>query len=129
MKSNTLHMMVGLPRSGKTTKARDLGFPIVCPDAIRLALHGKPFIKSAESIVWATAHLMVAALFKAGHTDVILDSTNLTAARRKGWDIYKHEYYEVRTTKAVCLERTSDAALLDAILRMARMVEWPSEVN
>jgi len=30
---NRLILMVGLPRSGKTTAARRLGHPIVCPDA------------------------------------------------------------------------------------------------
>lgn len=36
----TLHMMVGLPRSGKSTVANGLGFPIVEPDAIRRAVRG-----------------------------------------------------------------------------------------
>jgi predicted kinase len=35
----TLHMMVGLPGSGKSTIAKGLGFPIVDPDAIRMAVH------------------------------------------------------------------------------------------
>ena len=35
-----LIVMVGLPRSGKTTWARKQGYPIVNPDSIRLAFHG-----------------------------------------------------------------------------------------
>ena len=35
----TLHMMVGLPISGKSTIAKGLGFPIVEPDAIRKAVY------------------------------------------------------------------------------------------
>lgn len=81
----TLIMTVGLPRSGKSTWAMQQGHPVVCPDAIRMALYGQPFIKEAESIVWATAKLMVAALFEAGHDTVILDGTNLTSKYRDEW--------------------------------------------
>jgi len=35
-----LILTVGLPRSGKSTWAAKKGFPIVSPDAIRLAMHG-----------------------------------------------------------------------------------------
>lgn len=55
MSKPTLVLMVGLPRSGKSTIARSGRVPIVSPDAIRLALHGQPFIASAEPTVWATA--------------------------------------------------------------------------
>jgi predicted kinase len=74
--TKTLIMTVGLPRSGKSTWAIAQGHPVVCPDAIRLALHGQPFIATAEPVVWATAKLMVASLFEAGHGVVILDATN-----------------------------------------------------
>ena len=82
---NELIMTVGLPRSGKTTHAKGLGHPIVNPDSIRLALHGKPFIGLAEPFVWAIAKTMVRALFLAGHDTVILDATNTTIARRDQW--------------------------------------------
>ncbi len=49
MHEKTLIGMVGLPYSGKSTAARELGFPIVCPDAIRLALHGQRFILRDET--------------------------------------------------------------------------------
>lgn len=71
--SKTLHLMIGLPRSGKSTLASDLGYPIVEPDAIRQVLHGTPFKPNMEHMVWAMAHLMVESLFEAGHTDVIVD--------------------------------------------------------
>ena len=82
----TLIMTVGLPRSGKSTWARTVGFPIVCPDAIRLALHGQPYIREADPMVWTVATYMVRALFLAGHDHVILDATNLRAVLRKQWD-------------------------------------------
>src|SRR5216683_5886868 len=81
----TLFLTVGLPRSGQSTWARGTNTPIVCPDEIRLALHGQRFIASAEPLVWAIARIMVSALFGAGHPRVILDATNLTKARRDEW--------------------------------------------
>src|SRR5882672_916000 len=62
-KDKLLICTVGLPRSGKSTWARSQSFPIVCPDAIRIAIHGQRFISEAEPFVWATAKAMVRALF------------------------------------------------------------------
>lgn len=83
--SNVLHIMVGLPRSGKSTVAKAMGHPIVSPDAIRLALHGERFLQQAEPMVWTLSRLMVESLFKAGHTDVILDSCSHTKRQRERW--------------------------------------------
>ena len=80
-----LVLTVGLPRSGKSTWAKDQGVPVVCPDSIRLAIHGCTFIASAEPLVWATAHVMVSSLFLAGHDKVILDACNNTQKRREEW--------------------------------------------
>ena len=81
----TLYATVGLPRSGKSTWAKQSGLPVVCPDAIRLALHGEAFIDLAEPFVWAIAKTMVRALFEAGHDAVVLDACNATAKRRADW--------------------------------------------
>ncbi len=75
---NTLICPVGLPRSGKSTWARTLNVPIVCPDAIRLSLTGKRWFAPIEHQVWATTRTMVRALFFARHKVVILDATNWT---------------------------------------------------
>ena len=80
-----LLMLVGLPRSGKTTWATAEKLPIVCPDAIRLALHGNAYIQEAEPYVWAIARTMVRSLFLAGHDRVILDACNNTRKRRDEW--------------------------------------------
>ncbi len=86
---NTLIVTVGLPRSGKSTWAKEvtkqIHSPIVNPDAVRLAITGQRFVKSAEPIVWTTVQYMVRALFEAGHNTVILDATNTTKVRRKFW--------------------------------------------
>jgi len=117
---NQLIMMVGLPRSGKSTLARELKHPIVCPDSIRLALHGQPFIGLAEPFVWAIAKVMVRSLFLSGHEQVILDATNVTRERRDAWRSrdWDRVFVEVTTPLAECLQRTDDAGLTAAILRM-----------
>ncbi len=79
---NVLIMIHGLPRSGKSTWARNQAGPIVCPDAIRLAKTGKRWHGPVEHEVWSTARTMVRALFLAGHKTVILDSTTGTRKQR-----------------------------------------------
>ena len=108
---------IGLPRSGKSTWAREQGHPIVNQDAIRLALHGKPFIGLAEPFVRAIAHCMVRALFEAGHETVILDATNVTEKRRFEWvtDEWQTEWHVIETPKSVCLERAIGARREDLI--------------
>lgn len=119
-----LHLMIGLPRSGKSTIAVILGFPIVCPDAIRLTIHGTPFRKEAEGLVWSIAKIMVEALFNAGHTDVIVDATNLTVKQREQWlsDKWEIKYHVIEIDKNICIERakaTGQDYLIDVIEKMA----------
>lgn len=119
----TLIMTVGLPRSGKSTWAIAQGYPVVCPDAIRLVLHGQAFRKEAEPIVWATAKLMVAALFEAGHDTVILDATNLTSKYRDEWKDARwiRQYQVFDTSKEECIKRaitTNQEYLVPVIERM-----------
>ena len=88
-----LILTVGLPRSGKTTWAKKMNFPIVNPDSIRLALHGNQFITEAEPMVWEIAKYMVKSLFLAGHNTVILDATNTTVKKRKEWLSKEYDCY------------------------------------
>lgn len=104
----TLIMTVGLPRSGKSFWAHNHSQnPIVNPDSIRLSLHGQPFIKEAEGFVWATARVMVASLFRAGHDTIILDATNYTIARRTAWksDDWTRRYQVFDTKVETCVMR------------------------
>lgn len=125
----TLVMMVGLPRSGKTTVAMDVGkslcAPIVSPDDIRVALHGQQYVASAERFVWATAHLMVRALFRS-HDFVILDACSHTQARRAEWKSsgWRRNYKVVEIDKAKCIARAEgDERVIAAIERMAEAWE------
>ena len=127
--TRVLHMLVGLPRSGKSTKARALGFPIVEPDAIRKAYNCYPFNADLEPMIWATAHLMVHSLFNAGHNDVILDAVNHTRQRRNVWENkqYAIKYHLVDTCRDVCIARAiagEQEYLVPIIERMASNFEW-----
>lgn len=116
-------MMVGLPRSGKTTAARGMGHPIVCPDAIRIALHGRSYVESAEPIVWATARLMVASLFLAGHDEVILDACNVTRKRRDEWKSpdWHRTFHLLYEGENVCKARALEVGRQDLIPVIERM--------
>ena len=114
--------MVGLPRSGKTTWARSRGWPIVCPDAIRLAIHGERFNAQAEPFVWLVAKTMIRSLFLAGHKIVILDATSTTRKRRDEWRAVDYETFFklIDTPETECINR---AAAEDDIERMALQFE------
>ena len=125
-----LHLMVGLPRSGKSTKAKELGHPIVEPDAIRLVIHGTAWRRNIEPLIWATAHIMVESLFESGHTDVVLDATNHTIARRMEWEDSRWAVvcHVVDTGPDACKERainTNQEYLIPVIERMDRDYEPP----
>ncbi len=129
--NKTLVLCTGLPRSGKSTWARTTGYPIVNPDAIRLVLHGQPFISEAEPLVWLSAKYMVKALFLAGHDTVILDATNTTERGRREWlsKDWRTSYALFRATPEVCEERAlanGQEYLLPVIRRMAKQLEWPT---
>lgn len=127
----TLHMPVGLPRSGKSTWALTTGWPIVNPDSIRLAIHGQPFVASAEKLVWTITHYMVEALFLAGHENVILDACNINNRRRNEWQSksWQREYKLFGATKEECIARTGkyNEYLIPIIERMAKDWEWPKD--
>ena len=126
----TLHCTIGLPRSGKTTWAKSTGFPVVCPDAIRLALHGQRYIQLAEPFVWAIAQAMVRALFLAGHEDVVLDACNNTEKRRGMWlsSDWKTIWKIFDTTEDECIRRArnvGDEEIVPVIQRMSLESDLP----
>lgn len=128
----TLTMMMGLPRSGKSTYASTEGCPVVCPDAIRLALHGQRFATLAEPMVWAVAKIMVRALFLSGHDRVVLDATNTSRKRREEWysDDWRTSVLVIDTPKEECIRRAREAgdeAIVPVIERMAGQWSLPDD--
>ena len=128
--NKTLICTAGLPYSGKTTWAKKQDSPIVCPDCIRIALHGHKFIPEAEEFVWAIAKKMVEALFLAGHNTVILDATNTTKERRDHWisSRWATNFHRIPTPKEICIERAlsvDDMAIIPIIEKMAESMGYP----
>jgi predicted kinase len=123
--------LVGLPRSGKSSLAKELAkhlrAPIVEPDAVRLSFHGKRFYAPAEPMVWAVVKLMVKSLFQAGHEDVIFDATNVTMDRRRDWlsSVWKTQWLVVDTPPHICIERAIATGYSDLVPVISRMSqEW-----
>lgn len=83
-----LGLMLGLPLSGKSTYAKHLqreeGWVVLCPDEIRLALHGHEFWPDAEDFVWANCKLTARYLLETDH-NVLIDATNLHSGARIPW--------------------------------------------
>lgn len=120
-----LIVFVGLPRSGKSTHAKQLsrkiGAPIVNPDSVRLAVHGQRYVQSEEPFVWVVIKTMVVALFEAGHEEVIIDACNNTRKRRDDWRFGDWEvvFEVIDTSVEVCLERAEgDDEIIPVIKRM-----------
>jgi len=127
MTKPVLIVMCGLPRSGKSTWAREQGWPIVNPDSLRLAIHGQRYLAPLEELVWMIAKWMVKALFLAGHEQVIVDATNMTRKRRDAWrsEDWDVRFRPIHTSAAECLRRAeaqNDAEIVPVIERMAN--EW-----
>ena len=133
---NKLIMMMGLPRSGKSTWAKAQGFPIVSPDAIRLALTGQRWWSPIEHQVHATARTMVRALFLAGNDTVILDDarTSLTKESREKWrasdDVPWKRYVQIiDERKGLCTSRAITAGQLDVIDVIEEMWQYRESVD
>jgi len=128
----TLILTVGLPRAGKPTWSKQQGYPIVNPDSIRLALHGRAAFPHAEPMVWAIARIMVRSLFLAGHDTVILDATSISNHRRKEWADEDWSVETVCIGKELSVEELERRALADSredlipvIRSMSKRIQWP----
>ncbi|TWH46343.1 ATP-binding protein [Sporomusa sp. KB1] len=137
LRSGDLIITVGLPLSGKSTLVKNCSeympnVVVVCPDTIRLALHGNQFIGRAEPFVWAIAQTMARTFLMQGNT-VIIDATNTTVERRKMWVYMAREFkkgltiYHVKTPADVCRERNKALGRLDESIidRMEEQFERP----
>ena len=125
-----LIITIGLPKSGKSTWARKQNLPIVNPDSIRLALHGKRYEPLAEDMVWAIHFIMIRSLILAGHSKIIVDATHITEKRRTPYKIKfpdcKLTYHTVNTGRAECIRRAEeerDTEIIPIIENMASKID------
>jgi predicted kinase len=133
-----LIVLVGLPRSGKSTWAIGNEDPIVNRDSIRLALHGEAYLQPAENMITVLEDNMVKSLFLAGHDRVVVDATHThdkarsrweKMAKKEGWTI---QYVAFTTSKDECLNRAIDGGrtdLVPVIERMAEQITFPEGCN
>ena len=133
-----LILMVGLPRSGKTTKALSVqqeyrkagrNVEIVYPDNLRLAL----FVRKSS---WYITEVCVKAGFIISDI-VIVDSTHATRADRLTWMCpsiaysWKRYYLFMDVHKDVCIERAIQDGrqdLIPVIEKMSAMFEPPVDL-
>jgi predicted kinase len=125
----TVILTVGLPRSGKSTWSMQQNVPVVNRDSIRLALHGKDYVQSAEAFVSKVEELMVKSLLVAGHPKIIIDATHTTVAYRNRWTrVLKDmnvdiKYKEFLTDADICKSRAKDTGKLYLLPVIAKMTQ------
>ena len=84
-----LHIMSGIPGSGKSTFAwerlrPDYHATILEPDAFRKEMTGQYHFPAIEDFVWANVKMTARVLLKSAQS-VIIDATALTSYRRNEW--------------------------------------------
>jgi predicted kinase len=101
-----LKMLVGLPRSGKSTWAENNKVDtdvVISADRLRRLIHGKRFDANEEAYVWQVREYILKTILDQGH-DIIIDETNLTKKRRqktlrlakeKGYHIQAYVFYGI----------------------------------
>lgn len=122
--SRILICTMGLPKSGKSTWAREQPWPIVSPDSIRIARRQMTDAPK-EPWVWAVAYTMVESLFLSGHDVVLFDSCAWTLRsrdelRKRRWDC-KFKFLD--TSLDICISRADNPKLVDIVLRMHKNIQ------
>lgn len=132
-----LTMLIGLPRSGKTTyrSCRNNVEFVISADEVRKAVYGARFWPPGENLMWAIRDLMLNYALNQP-IDLIIDETNLSRNRRIKAIKKAHEngYFVhglVFTTDAdTCIQRaykTEQEDLVPVIKRMDATKEMPSK--
>lgn len=138
MNNNTLTIMVGLPRSGKSTwiELNKGDAVVVSSDWIREHILGDAYSysSSANAIVWSLADAALRIVLGQG-MNAILDGVNLTRATRKFYVDIAREYgakvnmVVVGTSVEACLKRNQLPGGLklpdEKLMKMSKSIEWP----
>ena len=143
---NTMTIICGIPRSGKSTwmKKNKVKEVVISPDDIRRELFGHQFHALANQFVFGVAEGMATLLLKQG-VDVIIDATSITYAVRAKWYrvakacnsktkvIWVYAHKDKVKNFAYCLERNElspegNKLPQDALLRLANFFEEPDVV-
>jgi predicted kinase len=133
-----LILMVGLPRSGKSTwvKKHKANQVIVSADDLRYIVYNQRFWGEGEPLMWSIRGMFLKYLMQQG-IDIIIDETNTTKERRK--PIIKlakeYGYYVVGNVVEgawtdTCIARAKaegDEAIIPVIERMAARFELPEK--
>ena len=105
-------LTIGLPRSGKSTWAKNHTFPIVNRDSIRLALYNQPYIQEMEEFVSYFETKMADSLIIAGNKTIIIDATHMKQKYIDKWKNQDHvklilKYFYVHPD--TCKQRAIDS--------------------
>ena len=113
-----LTIMVGLPRSGKSTwiKKNKKDDIVVSPDEIRKEIFGHQFHAPANPFIFAISGAMTSLLLKQGK-DVIVDATHITHQLRFSWYPVIKQYGCKTRLVFVHIEETMDKNLTKIIER------------
>lgn len=136
----TLVLMVGYPRGGKTSRAKeihrklaglDLMVTIFNRDAYHHAIHGERYNPSFNLIITRTIRDSVKAAFWYGYDVVIIDACHTERkycrpwekiAEENGWEI---KYEALDTSMEECIRRAGDDEdLVEVITRQAEKADF-----
>jgi predicted kinase len=130
-------IMVGLPRSGKSTWVDKYKYNavVISADDLRLLIYGQRYFSGGEQYMWAVRDTMLKYLINQGK-DIIIDDTNTMISRRSLIiKLAKSAGYYIKaivvaTDLEECIRRatvTEQADLEPAIYRMNKQYQPPTE--
>lgn len=118
----TVRMLIGLPRSGKSTYTEEMknGAVVLSADRLRLLLYGQRFYRGGEAVMWSFHDIVYKLMLEQG-IDIIIDETNVMASRRKYYiDLAKEYGYTIngiwfKTSVEECCQRAINTNQQDLI--------------
>jgi predicted kinase len=131
-----LKVVVGLPRSGKSTyvnSSKQPGEIIVSTDRLNLLIYGQRYYSGGEAMLQAIKEIQLKSLMEQG-LDITIDDSNITvAARAKLLNLANTYNYEasavfIDASIMTCIERARAAdqlILVSAINKAASQLEFP----